>query len=322
MCFESISKSECARELLACENPLIVMHIRPDGDTVGSAAGLCQVFLQLGKSPKLLCDDKIPERLAFLTAGLDFAEKESELSAYDVITIDVASPTQLGTLRDRLTPRLMIDHHEIGEPFAKNYILKGESSAGEVLFTVVEELVSSGKLKLTKEIAFPIYAAISSDTGSFRFSNTAPLTMRRVAQLMETGIDYSDINHRLFFSKSKKEIMADGFAATKIQTAEDGKIAYASISRSERESLGVELEFFDGAIDVVRSLCGCEIAILVKENDRGEFKGSLRSRGANVAEIARKFSGGGHIRAAGCSVKADNAHEAVRILVEEAKRIV
>ena len=134
--------------------------------------------------------------------------------------------------------------------------------------------------------------------------------------LLALGIDHADINRRLFMSKSRNQIRAEGFVASKMRTVADGKIAYASLSSAECESLGLDISDFETAIDVVRSLIGAEVAFVVKDTNRG-FKASMRSTGANVAKIAARHGGGGHVRAAGCNVDAKNVEEAAEILLSE-----
>jgi phosphoesterase RecJ-like protein len=167
---------------------------------------------------------------------------------------------------------------------------------------------------MTKEIASPLYAAMSSDTGGFMYSSATPDTYRAAAQLMECGIDYSDINHKLFNSKSEKQIKAEGFVAEKMIA--DGNISYAAITLADRECLGINAEDFETAIDVVRARIGTEIAFVLKEQEVGKYRVSLRSVGFNVADVAKEFSGGGHIRAAGCSVSADSAEAAAALIIK------
>jgi phosphoesterase RecJ-like protein len=213
----------------------------------------------------------------------------------------------------------MIDHHEIGTPFAPGYIIKGASSAGEVLFTVVEELIAQGAISLDAELAYPLYASVSSDTGCFRYSNVTADTLRRAAALIETGIDAADINHRLFNAKTERQIRAEGYTAKNIKIAFGGKVAYSTVTKAERDELGVLMEHFETAIDIVRSVIGVEISFVIKETDKGEYKVSLRSTGADVAKISASFGGGGHIRAAGCTVEADGIESAARIVLDRIK---
>ena len=313
--YKELSLCECVDILLSLERPLVLMHVRPDGDTVGSAAGLMTLFSMLGRSVKYACADKVPDRLAFLLEGFSLASEE-EYSAMTPISIDVPSPMQLGDIIEKIpSPRLMIDHHEVAMPFADIFTVRGMSSAGEVLYLIAEEMIRRGLVTMTPELAYPIYAAISSDTGSFAYSNTTSDTYRTAARLIDTGIDFTDINHRLFSSKSKEQLKAEGLVSARLYTAKDGRIAYSFVGRSERLAMGLLMEHFETAIELVRSVRGAEIAFIVKETDKGEFKGSLRSVGADVTKVASRFMGGGHIRAAGCTVAAGSAEEAAEILL-------
>ena len=311
--FKSLTAREMAEALSAVERPLVVMHVNPDGDTVGSGIALVRVLRALGKEAPFACAHDIPARLAFLTEGEVRATEE--LDSYNAVAIDVASPKQLGALEGVIKPHLMIDHHEVGIPFADSFIIGGVSSAAEVLMRIVDELIAMGKIELTPDIASAVYAGISSDTGGFIFSNTTAETMRCAARLIETGIDSADINHALFHSKSPDQIRAEGYVASNIKTALDGRIGYVLIPWRIREELAVGFGSFDTAIDVVRSLAGVKVAFVIKENDEGAFRVSLRSVGVDVASIAKSFGGGGHIRAAGCSILADSIDSAAEMLL-------
>ncbi len=311
--FKALSLSECIERLLSLERPLVVMHVRPDGDTVGSGAGLCRIFEALGRQAAYISGDKIPERLAFLVEGLTATQNTS---GYECVSIDVPSPSQLGPLSGE-NIEFMIDHHEISTPFAPHYTIKGASSAGEVLYGIARELERMGLISITPEIAAPIYAAIASDTGGFAYSSATPETYRVAAELIECGIDHANINHRLFSSKPRAQLCAEGLVASKIMTAKKGKIAYATITKAERDALGIAAEHFETAIDVVRSLMGAVLSFVVKETDSGEYKASLRSTDKNVALVAKKFSGGGHNLAAGCTPKADTIEQARDLILSE-----
>ena len=314
--FRNLTLDECADRILNIERPIVVMHVRPDGDTVGSAAALMWIFHRLGKAPLWACSDPIPERLEFLLGNFREAYGH-EYDSSSIVTVDVPTREQIGEIYDFLPrPSLMIDHHDIGVPFADNFIIRGASSAGEVVMQIAEVLIKRGKITLERELAYCLYAAISSDTGCFRYSSATPDTLRRSAALIETGIDSADINHKLFNSKTQKQIRAEGFVAEKIETACGGKVAYATVTKRERDKLGILMEHLETAIDVVRSVEFVEISFVVKEMDNGEFKVSLRSTEANVADISQYFGGGGHIRAAGCTVAAKNMHDAAVKLLD------
>ena len=319
--YKVLDAEACAKRILEIEHPLVLMHVRPDGDTVGSGAALMYIFHKLGKAPLWACSDPIPERLEFLLA--DYREAyRYEYDSSTVVTVDIPTKEQIGEIYDFMPPAsLMIDHHEVGVPFADNFIVSGASSAGEVVMLVIEELVKMGKMELDSKLAYPLYAAISSDTGCFRYSNTTPETLRRGATLIETGIDSEDINHRLFNSKTPRQIRAEAYVAERIKTEFSARVAYATVTKREREKLGVLMEHLETAIDVVRSVEFVEISFVVKETDSGEYKASLRSTSADVARICARFGGGGHIKAAGCTVPAKSIDEAARKLVAEIGKI-
>ena len=167
--FRQLSFCECAERLLAFDAPQIVMHVHPDGDTVGSAAALAHAFLSLGKRVRLLCADPIPERLAFLTEGLDFGAPEE---GRQTLSVDIASPAQMGALREILTgelaPKLQIDHHERGEAFADALVLPDAAAAGEIVYSLLTRLEKEKKIPaLSKQALTCLYASLSSDTGGF-----------------------------------------------------------------------------------------------------------------------------------------------------------
>ena len=316
--YKTLTKKECVDTLLSVTRPLVLMHVRPDGDTVGSGAALCRIFAALGRPAAYACSDRIPERLKFLVEGIECADSTE---GYECVSIDAASPSQLGSLYCE-NILLAIDHHETNTPYAPNYTLGGMSSAGEALYGVARELEERGLISINADIAAPLYAAIASDTGGFAYASATPDTYRAAAALIELGIDHAKINRRLFASKSREQLLAEGFVASKIKTLADGKISYATVTRAEREALGCSPEHFETAIDIVRSVLGVTISFVLRENDAGEYKASLRSTEKSVAEVAKKFSGGGHKLAAGCAVAAGSIDEASELLIAELLKIV
>ena len=307
--------------IVETEKPLIVMHTRPDGDTVGSAVALARMFSLLGRTPRAIAPDPIPKRLSFLTEGLALAPTSLEGERCTVITVDVASKGQLGALREQLqgdlSPSLMIDHHERGEAYADCYVRANAAAVGEIMFDLAKRMLERGILtSLPVDLLTPIYAAISSDTGCFKYSNTTPHTHRIAADLISMGVDAAEINRRLFDVKSAEQLRAEGYVQSSLHRHESGRIAWITISREIREGLGLLDEHFETAIDVVRSLEGVEVAIAVKESADGRFKASLRSSGPDVAAMAAMLGGGGHVRAAGCSLTAESAEAATRAVVD------
>lgn len=317
--FRSLTASEAADIILGAEDPAILIHVHPDADTVGTAAALADVFSQLGRTAAYVSSDDIPSRLAFIIGDVP---RVHDCRGRTVISVDVASPKQGGCALEGIgSVALMIDHHGVGEAFADHYTLPDASSAAEVLVDIIDELIARGRIAMTKKTAAALFAAISSDTGGFRFSSATPKTFRIAARLIETGIDHADISHKLFFSKTIGQIRAEGFISSRTELFAHGRIAVACHTKRDRELLGLCEEDFDCAIDTVRSIAGVETAVLIRETDTGDFKASLRSVGQNVAEVARMFGGGGHVRAAGCTVSdarnISDVAEAIRAELEK-----
>ncbi len=300
--------------------PVILVHKKPDGDALGSAAALAHYLIAKGKRVSVDCADPIPERLKFALAGLDLAPADRQDATRTVISLDVASPAQLGALADiyvgDLAPALMIDHHAVGTPFAPHWIIPDASSTGEVLYDLLFPYDGGRKC----EIATALYTAISSDTGCFKFANVEPSTHTAAANLLACGIDAASVNRHLFDSKSYEQLRAEATALARLSMCESGRIAYAALYRSDIDPIGEE--YFETAIDIVRSLAGVEIALVLKEQANGDIRGSMRSIGADVASIAMQFGGGGHVRAAGFTLTNCSMQEAIDTTLTKLKGIL
>ena len=316
-----LSFSELVDRVIAAERPILLTHTRPDGDTVGSCAALASLFDAMGRSPIVVSPDPIPRRLAFLTEGGWFAPVKEYPADATVIAVDVASPQQLGSLQSvfsgALAPSFMIDHHERGVAFAPRYLRADAAAVGEIVYDLALELVNRGVLPAIPPAAVnAVFASISSDSGCFKYSNVTPRTHRTAASLIELGADAPEINRLLFDVKSAECLSAEGYVASHVLSTPDGKIAWVLVTDAIRDQLGLLDEQFETAIDVVRSLEGVEIAMTVKESPDGKYKVSLRSTGLDVAKVAATLGGGGHARAAGCSLSTDTAEEAAAITVK------
>ena len=197
----------------------------------------------------------------------------------------------------------MIDHHGIGEAYASNCYIRPEAAAtGEILFDLVKLLASNGRIEVTEALCTNLYAAISGDTGCFRFSNATPKTHMRAAELLACGIDAADINHRLFECKSEEQLRAEAAGVSNLQVFGDGKIAVITFPYALKAALNLSDEHLETLIDVARSLEGVCVAICIRQpQSEGRFRASVRSScNYDVSALCRKFDGGGHVRAAGC----------------------
>ncbi len=293
-----LSRSEVLRRLLSYPSVAVLIHRNPDGDAVGSGAALCLFLREAGIDATLLSPDPIPDRLAFLTEGVPLCKEEFPAC---IVTVDVASLSQCGRLAPAVEAAkevLSIDHHALSTPFAPHYTVGSASAAGEILY----DLFSVTKRPLTEGVATRLYAAISSDTGCFRFANVTPNTHKIAASLLSLGVDGAKVNHLLFETKEEGVLKAEAYTATNARQFFGGRFSLLSLSLGECHALGCTEEDFNGAIDILRSRRGVEIAALLRERGDGALRLSLRSVGADVAALCAEFGGGGHRRAAGCTL--------------------
>lgn len=321
----ALSLSALCKALAEPADTLLLMHRNPDGDTVGSAFALRELLTFLGSRTFCICESEIPERLRFLSDPIQksvlLQSVPESFRCTRVISVDVASPGQLGTLCERFASctDLTIDHHETGTPFAKSGYIDGHAAAtGEIIFDVVRHFSQAmPEIPLTR-IDPLLYAAISSDTGCFRYSNVTPHTHRRAAALLETGIDSARINHLLFNSHSLKQLQAEAMGIRSMHTYYGGRVAVISVSYAQRTAMGLEDLHLETLVDVARSLSGVEIAVALRQPaNEPVFRASLRSTGDyNVAQLCAGFGGGGHAKAAGCTLQAPDLEQAEKILVQ------
>lgn len=323
--FKSLTFEEVIARLSAPADTLVLFHRNPDADAVGSAFAMKKVLSDLGSRALCICESEIPKRLLFLTDG----EQESVLpasipedfNAVRIISVDTASPAQMGELFPLYGDRvdLMIDHHGMGEPYADHYIRPDAAATGEILFDLVKQLATEGLVTITDALCTSLYAAISADTGGFRFSNVTPQTHLRTAELMASGIDCAEINHRLFDAFSLEQLRARGAGISNLQLFADGKIAIITFPYALKVALGLEDQHLDTLVDVARSLEGVRIAISIRQPEtEGVFRVSVRSSCEyDVAALCAEFGGGGHKKAAGCTLTATDMDDAIQKIVSQ-----
>jgi phosphoesterase RecJ-like protein len=173
------------------------------------------------------------------------------------------------------------------------------SSTGEVVFELLEEVGAT----ISKEMATALYVAISTDTGSFKYSNTQAKTMRISAELIESGIDLNTINTELYQNKPLDKIHVLKAAMKNLRLEDEGRLALTYITLQDMEELKITTLDTDGVAEFFRDIHGVEVVILLKEKEKNVFKGSLRSKHQfDVAELALKYGGGGHAKAAGLTL--------------------
>lgn len=319
--YKALTLGEAAAQLRRPADTLVLFHARPDADAVGSALALAQLLSALGSRVHCLCADEIPERLHFLVKHLQrdvsLAGIPQDFTAARVVAVDVASPAQLGALWQHFEGKvdLMIDHHATGTPFADHLIDPAASATGELVFALLRELGG----ELTKKVATLLFAAISSDTGGFRFSNVTPHTHRIAAELLEAGADAAEINHRLFESKSMAMLSAEAAAFSRLHLYADGRVAVITFPHALKAELSLKDEHLATLVDIARSVEGVEVAAAIRQpTPDGEFRVSMRATcDVDVAAICAAFGGGGHKKAAGATLHAADIAAAEKMLTAE-----
>ena len=315
--YRALGLSDAARMLFDREQILIIFHINPDGDATGSAFALKCALESLGKRAFCVCAASVPERLQFIVGdsqnGVSIGDIPEGFKPDLVVSVDTASPSQMGNLYDEYKAQidLMIDHHEKGTPYADNYIVPSASSCGEVLYRVICELYAlCGKTEadIPLRTCELVYTAVSSDTGCFRYSNVKPETHALASRLLERGIDAADINHRLLGIKTLKQMQVEHAGFERMNFYNDGRIAVITFPYDLKSQYGADDEHLETLIDVARCVKGVEVAAVIKQPSReNRFRVSMRSScDFDVSEICAHYGGGGHARAAGCTLVSDS----------------
>lgn len=301
---------------------LIITHVNPDGDTLGSACAL-KSFIG-GRADILLqlpCGKKYPETYEFLPYLKEAKTLENVQNIYDtVICVDVASIDRVvENARDIFNSAgvtINIDHHKTNKGFAMyNHVLGGISSAGEVLY----EMFEKNGIEITPEAARCLYVSILTDTGCFKYETVTPRTLEIASNLAKLGVDTSDIARKCYDLKPRAMVLFQAYCVSEAKFLCNDKIAYTIVRKKDMERFGAKDEHTEGICENLRSIKTVEFACVLKETSPDATKVSLRSKEKDVTEIVKKFGGGGHIRAAGCTIR-KKADEALKVLLEEIKK--
>lgn len=293
----------------------ILPHVSVDGDGLGSSLALALALGKLGKKVRIYLEEKVPLLFEFLP-GLNLIEvydknseainedtQEDKLYSEVTVAIDTGDEGRLGNRLEIFKGSevtINIDHHATNSMFAQyNHVQINSSSVGELIYELIKEL----DIEIDMDISACLYVAILTDTGGFRYSNTTSKTHLIVSDLINKGIDISDISKRIFSTNSYEKIKLMGLAISAIELFENGKIAITTITDDIIKTSGSKDDDSEGLVDIGRSIRGVEVSALLRELDDGIIKVNLRSNTyVDVSEIAAGFSGGGHKRAAGCKI--------------------
>ena len=281
----------------------IAGHVNPDGDCVGSTTAM---YLYLKENyPELSVDlylENVRPDFMFLKGVEEYKAAYEDEKEYDLfITIDTSTKDRIGVAEaafDHAKKTICIDHHISNKGYAmENYIVADASSSCEVLYGLLEED------KISKSVAEALYLGIVHDSGVFQYSCTGPETMRVAAKLMEKGVPFTKIVEETFYQKTYLQQQIMGRTLMESIRLMDGKCIAGVVTQKTMDFYGVTKLDLDGIVSQLRLTKGVEVAILVYEIGAQEFKVSLRSNGiVDVNKVAAAFGGGGHVRAAGCTM--------------------
>ena len=290
-------------KLLSAKKVAITGHINPDGDCIGSVLAIYNYISTVYPEIKLSAYlEEFSDKFMFLKNSENIKQSVEEDEEFDLlICVDSADIQRLGfseVLLQKSKESINIDHHVTNTKFTDETCLEADaSSTAEVIYTLLN------KEKIDKAVAECLYTGMVHDTGVFRYSCTSPKTMSRAADLMEKGIDYTTIVDESFYEKSYLQNQILGRTLLESILILDGKCIFSYVNRKMMNFYEVTKKDLDGIIEQLRQTRGVEVAIFLYEVETQKYKVSLRSKTkVDVSKIAAFFGGGGHVRAAGCTM--------------------
>lgn len=300
---------------------IILTHMNPDGDAIGSSLALYCSLLKLKKDVDVI----VPEHSSIYNflPRINDLKKEPTKEQYDIaIALDCGDIKRLNGFSESFENakcKISIDHHEINTMFADyNFVNPASPACAQILITVIEAL----GVEIDNEIGTCLLTGILTDTGGFKYPATSAETFEFTAELLRKGVKVSDIYKRVLQTISKKSFELRKVAINRLELLENGKIAFTYITNKDMETVEAEEGDHEGIVDIGRDIEGVEVSIFLKETEDGTYKISLRSNEyVNVADIALLFNGGGHIRAAGGSITGTIEQSKERLVAECKKHL-
>lgn len=318
---------------------LIISHTNSDGDTLGSAAALSYLARSLGVDAYCTAPEMPTERLSFIVPSDRFLpppKNLSDINSFDTVcAVDVASPSQLGSLlflSEAGRIDFMIDHHSTGEPFAPYFVDSSASAVGEIIYSIYKLARELHLVPVLPDLLRACYTAIVSDTGSFKYSNVTPETHIAASELVgvinstdDGGLTTEELTRTLFGRRTMRDLKAQALAIRSLTVSPDGKIGAVLLKCADYTAEGLSASDFGAAVETPRSLAGVQIALSIRQSESApdEFKISSRSNcSADVSLVCAGFGGGGHPKAAGCTINAPSPEEALRMAVDAFSKVL
>ncbi len=312
---------EIIRILKEADTIAICPHISEDADCVGSSLAMKRVLSAMGKKTDIYISAPLESRLDFLKA--DAIIYEGDAKQYDVcLCLDCGELKRIGErveIFDKAKTTVSVDHHMTNTYFAMyNHVEADASATGEILCRMIEKM----GVTIDTETAGYLFAAIASDTGSFKYSNVSPATFKEAAKLLEKGIDNAYISRMLFDTMDENYMRFEGQLMSCVKTYYNGKLSVLVITNEDIKRCGIEPGSTGDTVNIARKVAGCEIAVSIRETE-DKIKMSFRANeNADVSKVAAKFGGGGHMKASGASVDVMELDKLLEKVVEACGEIL
>ena len=280
---------------------LLVAHVAPDGDTLGSCLALQRLLAQLGKRARVISDDPVPHLYAFLPGADQVMGPDAAVDAEAYVAVDCADAGRAGMIWQRVgeRPSLCIDHHVTNPAFAQANYIEDCAATGELVCL----LYAAFDQPISLEAGVCLYTAIATDTGNFAYSSVTPRTFALMGKVMESGFDLPECNRLLYRNERLQKLRMTARTVENAKLYRDGQIIVATLSKAETEAVGGLKADADGIIDRLRDVETVVAACFLREEGENEVKLSLRSKAkVDCAALAKVYHGGGHVRAAGATL--------------------
>ena len=305
-------------EINNAESIVILTHENPDGDAIGTGLALYNALKEYGKNPDIIIPE-YPRTFSFLP-GADEIKKSSDIEKYDLaISVDCATIKMLNGFAnyfENAKVKVSIDHHSTNTMFGDlNYVSPDSPACAQILLVVLNYF----KIEITKDIGTCILTGIITDTGGFKYSSVTAETFEFVAWLLNKGINVSKIYRKVLQTKTRANFELTKLATDRIEFLEDGKVSFTYITKADEKAVNAGQGDKEGIVEVGRDVEGVEVSVFLTESDKG-IKCSLRSNEyVNVSDICLAFGGGGHIKAAGCTIQGCTIEQAKEKIIRQIK---
>lgn len=303
------------------DSVLLFPHSKMDGDAAGSCGALCAALRNQGKQAYIFCDEVVPANLQFLVKDFITADPQIFEVPGLCMAVDCGDVSRFSSRKDvflRGADFACLDHHENGGQFenAVCYVDSKSASTGELMLQLLLEM----GVEITPFMADALYAAITTDTGDFRFSNASKETHEAVAMLYDFGLDHAKVCNEIYDNERMEKLRMHSLAIADMEMIAGGKANIVCVTQEMLKKSGAEMWETEGLIDTMRTIAGVEISALLKEDEPEKIKISLRAKSyGEVLTIANSFQGGGHKKAAGGTIHKTigEAKDLVKTAVEQ-----